>query len=156
MLTTPEQLVASRFHLTHDLIGGGADVFEGEVRVVHFHCAALLMVLDDCQTPARAQASLHRRQHPLRVIEMVIGVQHDYEVGSAGRQLGINFRPQDKIDVAKPSRLDAIAGTVEEVGVYILGDDTPSRPHGKAQVFQQSACTSAQIHYGRAAGDFQP
>jgi hypothetical protein len=57
-------------------------VSQSEIRV-DFHSAALLVVLDDGQASAGPQGVLERREHPLRVIEVMVGVQDDHEVGSA-------------------------------------------------------------------------
>ena len=82
VLMLPEQLVEGSLQLTHHLIGAGANVSQSEIRV-DFHSAALLVVLDDGQASAGPQGVLERREHPLRVIEVMVGVQDDHEVGSA-------------------------------------------------------------------------
>ena len=63
---------------------------------------------------------------------MVVSVEHKYEVGRAGGQPGIYFRSQQEFDVLQAKRAAAPARAIQEVLLYVFGNDTPARPDGRA------------------------
>src|ERR1039458_2096938 len=119
-------------------------------RVHAHHGIRTLVILYRHQPAAIAQRPRKSRQHFLRVVVMMVGIERQNHIHGAIREAGIGLRALDERHVAQLLVSGALLGGVQKIVEDIFRQHAALRPHGAAQIRQHVADARADIRHRHA------